>query len=57
MSLSLSLLSNPFVTVIVDRNETKGNLRKNRLTNATDYYKVLTTIKPNNKTVKLIKSN
>ena len=57
MSLSLSLLSNPFVTVIVDRNETKGNLRKNRLTNATDYYKVLTTIKSNNKTVKLIKSN
>ena len=57
MSLSLSLLSNPFVTVIVDRNETKGNLRKNRLTNTTDYYKVLTTIKSNNKTVKLIKSN
>ena len=32
------MLSNSFVTVIVDRNETKGNLTKNRLTDKTDYF-------------------
>ena len=30
---------NPFVMVLVARNETKGNLSKSGLTNATDYYK------------------
>ena len=39
MLLFLFLLSNPFVTVIADRNETKGIWAINNLTNTTDYYK------------------
>ena len=31
MLLFLFLLFNPFVTLIVDRNETKGNLTKNQI--------------------------
>ena len=37
MLLFLFLLSKSFVKVIVDRNQTKGNLSKNRLTDETDY--------------------
>ena len=38
MLLFLFLLSNFFVTAMVDRNEPKGNLSKNILTNKTDNY-------------------
>ena len=33
------MLSNSFVRVTVDRYEAKGNLRKNRLADKTNYYK------------------
>ena len=38
MFLFLFLLSNSFVTVIVDKNETKVYLCKSRLTDKIDYY-------------------
>ena len=50
MSLSLFLLYNSFVTVIVERNETKSNL-----SNKTDYYKASQTKKK--KKVKSTESN
>ena len=37
MLLFLFLLSNSFITVIIERNETKT--KKNRLTDKSDYYK------------------
>ena len=55
MLLFLFLLFNSFVTVIIDRNETKGNLSKTKLTNTTDYYKSTQT-KEKNK-VKSTESN
>ena len=45
------MVSNFFVTVIVDKNETKINLKpKNRLTSKTDYYKASQTKEKNKKT-------
>ena len=55
MLLSLVLLYNSFVTVIVDRKETKSNLSKNQINKwLTDYYKAS---KTKEKKVKLTESN
>ena len=49
------MLPNSFVTGIVDRNETKGNLSKSRLRNKTGYYEANQT--KDKKKVKSTESN
>ena len=50
----LFLLSDSFVTLIVDRNETKGNLSKNRLT---DKLTSISQVKQKKKQNEIMKSN